>query len=179
MPGNGSASLVVRRLFAGESSVKPRNRTTRSGLRAIGNAIDVMAVASGHPEASPQSWGSVIVMMAIAMVGVAIWFGTFILSGVIVVVFGLGQGPYSSLGGAVALAGFFGGLAAAAIVMFRIIRRHRRLVAISGFGGEPGDEGDPSTPVATEVSRRAISSAELRDLDARLAKRKDGDSSRT
>ena len=151
----------------------------RSGLRAIADVLDVAAAAAGHPEASPRSLGSVIVMMGIAMVGVGIWFGIFILSGVIVAVFGLGQGPYASLGGAVAMAGFFGGLAAAAIVMFRIIRRNRGLVALSGFGDEPDDDGDASTPVATETGRRAISPKELRDLDARLAEGKDDDSSRT
>ena len=68
---------------------------------------------------------------------------------------------------------------AAAIVMFRIVRRHHRVVALSGFGDEPDDEGDASIPVATEVSRRTISPAELRDLDARVAERKDDDSPRT
>jgi uncharacterized membrane protein YbhN (UPF0104 family) len=125
-------------------------------------------VASDNPGLSPRGWGSVIVMMAIAMVGVVIWFGTFILSGVIVAVFGLSQGPYSSLGNAVALAGFFGGLAGAAIVMFRIIRRHRRLVALSGFDDEPDDDGEASASVATVVSRPAISPNKLRDVDARL-----------
>jgi hypothetical protein len=138
-----------------------------------------MAVASGHPEASPRRWASWIVMMAIAMVGVFTWLGTFIVAGLIVVAFGLGQGPNTWLGGAVGFAGFFGGLAAAAIVMFRIIRRHHRLVALSGFGDEPDDDVDASNPVATEVSRRSSSPAELRDHDARLAERTDDDSSRT
>jgi hypothetical protein len=159
--------------------VKP-DRPTRSELRAILNAIDIIAVASDNPGLSPRGWGSVIVMMAIAMVGVVIWFGTFILSGVIVAVFGLSQGPYSSLGGAVALAGFFGGLAAASIVMFRIIRRRRKLVALSGFDDEPNDDGDPSASVAAVVSRPAISPNTLRDLDARHAEappaREDDDS---
>jgi uncharacterized membrane protein YbhN (UPF0104 family) len=159
--------------------VKPKHRTTRSGLKAAGNAIEVLSVVAGETAVRPGEWGSLIVLMGVAMVGVGIWFGTFIVSGVIIAVFGLGQGPYASLGNAVALAGFFGGLAAAAIVMFRIIRRHRRLVALSGFGDEPDDEGDASTAVAIEVSRRGISPTELRDLDARLAENKDDDSPRT
>jgi hypothetical protein len=160
--------------------VKPTHRTMRSRLQAAGNAIEVISAVAGEtPPVRPSEWGSLIVLMVVAMLGVGIWFGAFIVSGVIIAVFGLGQGPYASLGNAVALAGFFGGLAAAAIVMFRIIRRHRRLVALSGFGDEPDDEGDASTPVATEVSRRGISPTELRDLDARLAERKDDDSSRT
>ena len=152
--------------------MKPKRPTKRSQLGAAADAIDVIAVASGNPGLSPRGWGSMIVMMAIAMVGVAIWFGTFILSAIIVGVFGLGQGPYTSLGGAVALAGFFGGLAAAAIVMIRVVRRHRRLVALKGFADDPDDSGSqaPSPIVAVmAASRREISASRLRELDANLA----------
>ena len=154
--------------------MKPKHPTKRSQLGAAADAIDVIAVASGNPGLSPRGWGSMIVMMAIAMVGVAIWFGTFILSAIIVGVFGLGQGPYTSLGGAVALAGFFGGLAAAAIVMIRIVRRHRRLVALAGFADDPDDSGSraPSPIVAAmAASRRDIAASRLGALDANLASR--------
>ena len=157
--------------------MKPPDRPKRSQLRAVADVLDVAAAAAGHPEASPRQWGSVIVMMIVAMVGVVVWFGAFILSGVIIAVFGLGHGPYASLGGAIALAGFVGGLAAAGIVMLRIIRRHRRLVALSGFGNERDD--DATTPVVTEATRHGISPTELRDLDARLVERTDQDPART
>ena len=155
--------------------MKPKHRTTRSELGAVADAIDVIAVASGNPGLSPRGWGSLVVMMVVAMVGVVIWFGAFIVSVVIVGVFGLSHGPYVWIGNAIALAGSVGGLGAAAVVMFRIVRRNRRLVALSGFGDEPDD--DAATPVVAEVSRSGISPISLLDLDARLAERKDDASS--
>ena len=159
--------------------MKPQHPTKRSELGAVADAIEVMAAVSGDPVVIPRDAGSLVVMIVAVMLGIVIWFGAFIVSVVIVGVFGLTHGPYVWLGNAIALAGIVGGLVAAAIVMFRIVRRSRSLLALSGSGDEPDHGGEASTPVAAKVSRPAISPTELRDLDARLAERKDDDSSRT
>ena len=150
----------------------PKEPSARAMMKALSTMLRVADFFGAGT--STGGLGSTIVMMGLAIVGVVILFGALAAASLIVVVFGLDHGPYSWLGGPIVLAGFVGGLGAAGILMLRIIRRHRRLVALAGFADEPDDSASraPSPIVAAmAASRRDIAASRLRALDANLASR--------
>jgi hypothetical protein len=156
--------------------VEPKPRSARSRVRAVADAVDLLALVTGlvTGEGAPsiRGLGSAVVILPIALVGVGTWFGVIAVAGLVIVAFGLGDGPYAGLGGAVAVAGFLGGIAAAAIVMTRIVRRHRKLVAAPLFGDDdpPIDSEVHSKSDAAPIARSpATSGFRPRELDARLA----------
>jgi hypothetical protein len=143
--------------------------SAREMLKALETAMNVMSFFGAGPSA--RGWVSMVVMMALAIIGVVILFGALVAASLIVVVFGLDQGPYAWLGVGLTWTGFFGGLAAAAFVMMRIVRRRHRVVVLAGFADEPDDPADPtqSSILAAIAARGEIDTSRLRAIDARLA----------
>jgi hypothetical protein len=152
--------------------VEPKRRTARTALKALGTVVDVVGLASGQPAMSQGGLGSVLVMMALGLLGFVVFVCVFVAAGLVIVLFGLDHGPYVWLGSVVAWAGFVGGLGVAAIVMLRLLRRHRRLVGLAGFGDRDSTRGDgagPSSIVAARARTAALDPYRLRELDAHLA----------
>lgn len=145
----------------------PKDRSRRPRLRTMLAALDIVDLVAGS---NLRHAGSVIALLGTALVGCAVLGAVLALAGLVVVVLGVSRGPLAALGTAILSAGLVIGLAAAAIVMHRIIRRLPALTTIAGFR-EPDDS--PDDEVRAEPSRfvepgRASSGDRLRALDARL-----------
>lgn len=145
-----------------------RNRPRIPRLRTLLAAVDVVDLIAGS---NIRYAGSVIVMVAVALLGVAVLFAILGLTGVVLVVFGLTAGPYAWLGSAVLWAGVILGFGGAGILMFKIIRKRSELTVLAGFR-EPDAQEDGALPAVTPAvfAPPALTTMErMRALDARLA----------
>jgi hypothetical protein len=145
-----------------------RDRPRSSRLRTLLAALDVVDLIAG---VDLRHAGAVVVMLAVALVGVAFLFAVLALTGVVLVVFGLTTGPFAWLGSAVLMAGVIVGFGGAAILMFRIIRRRSALTVLAGFR-EPDDravDGPPSWPSPIVAPRGLVTTERMRAIDARHA----------
>jgi len=113
----------------------------------------------------------VIVMMAIALIGFAVLFAVLGVTGVVLMVFGLTQGPFKWLGNAVLWTGVIVGFGGAGIVMWKIIRRRPALTTLAGFS-EPDDPPGtelPASPSPIVPPRDPMTAERMRALDSRLS----------
>ena len=146
----------------------------RSGgprLRALLAAVEVVDFVL--PNSHLRRTGAAIVMMATALLGCAVLAAVLGLTGVIIVVLGVSQGPFAWLGNAILWTGVIVGFGGAALVMWRIIRRHPALTTLAGFS-EPDDPPGtemPAIPSPIVPPRDRITAERMRALDSRLSAR--------
>jgi hypothetical protein len=171
MDGRSAAAGMIRHLAGratDRSAMTRSDRPPSSRLRTLLAAVDVVDLVAG---VNLRHAGAVIVMMAVALVGVAFLFAVLALTGVVLVVFGLTTGPFAWLGSAVLLAGVIVGFGGSAILMFRIIRRRSALTVLTGFR-EPDDgavDDAPARPSPVVAPRGLMTTERMRALDARHA----------
>lgn len=145
---------------------KDRSRGPR--LSALLAAVEVVDFVKGS---HLRRAGGAIVMMATALVGCAVLAVALGLAGIVIVVLGVSQGPFSWLGTAILWAGLVVGFGGAAIVMFKIIRRRPALTTIAGFGetDDPPGIDLPAAPLPIVPPREQMTAERLRAIDARLS----------
>ena len=145
-----------------------KDRSRRPRLRTLLAVVDVVDVVAGS---SFRQAGAVIAMMATAVVGCAVLGAVLGLTGVVILVLGVSQGPYAWLGTGILWVGVVVGFGGAALVMLRIVRRQPALTTLAGFAEpdrQPSDPG-PRMPSPIVRPRETMSAEQLLALDARLS----------
>jgi hypothetical protein len=155
----------------------PKWRGTRRGPLDFANPIDVIVDGINWQIrwAGTRIITGVVLIAALVVMSVA-FVAPFLPAYLLISVFGLTVEPYKWLGSALILAAFVGGVILATIAVIRLIRRSRRLIALSQFGDDddvddptgvdPSPFVAPAAPSAAEAS--AARAARIRSLDDRL-----------
>jgi hypothetical protein len=145
-----------------------KDRSRRPRLETLLTAIEVFDSVAGS---SFRQAGAVLAMMATALVGCAVLGAVLGVTGVVILVLGVSQGPYAWLGTGILWVGVVAGFGGAALVMLRIVRRQPAVSTLAGFAETTNPATDPLPPTPSPIVRpeTAMTAEHLLALDARLS----------
>jgi hypothetical protein len=154
--------------------VKPRGDATRRGPLDFVNPIDLIVDLT---ISSLRMYGRKIITGVVLIAGLGIMSAAFVLPlfvvWLLIAVLGLADEPYKWLGSALILAGFVAGAIAAPLALIRVLRRSRRIIALTGFGDDEPDDPFATlpSPIVTPAPEAADArAARLKELDDRLGR---------
>ena len=136
-------------------------------MKVLGILIDIVEFAAG---AGIRHIGTTILIMVLAIVGLAILFAFLGVASLVIILFAVESGPNAGLVVPLISAAFVGGLAVAAFVMLRIIRRRAARIVLAGFGerGPAVATTRRQAEAPTGPHPTALTAERVRDLDAGL-----------
>jgi hypothetical protein len=151
--------------------VSQRGRRERSPLE-FPNPIDVIVdgITWQLRRAGRRIITGVVLIAGLLVMSAAL-FVPLLLASLLIAVFGLTVEPYKWLGSVLIVVAFVVGVVAAPLSLLRVIRRGRRVIALTEFGDD--DAADPyaaaPSPIIPAGPTREKWTAGIRALDERLA----------
>lgn len=150
-----------------------RGRRGARGVFDVANPIDVIVEGiSWHLRWAGRRVITGVVLLAGLLIMAAALFVPLVLAGLLITVFELTVEPYKWLGTILIIVAFVFGVVAAPLILLRVIRRGRKVIALTGSGDDDAADlftSGPS-PIVPAGPTREQWIAGIRALDERLAR---------